>query len=119
MILGTLKHLSDSSADLEIYTIKCGLVSVLCPLLDPEKRLKLLSEIRRDVRDLSRVYIELGVWINYYMKTAPRLPSSPDVLKFLYAMKGKGPYAYAYRAMFGDRKFDDRLRTFVVQEMAK
>lgn len=34
-------------------------------------------------------------------------------------MKGKGPYAASYRAVFGDRKYDDKLRSFVVQEMAK
>nr|QNH90560.1 maco-A 94/2 86 [Mamestra configurata nucleopolyhedrovirus A]QNH90891.1 maco-A-Ls 80 [Mamestra configurata nucleopolyhedrovirus A] len=113
------RHLEDAKTELELYTVKRGLVSILCPLLDPEKKLKLLTEIRRDVRDLSRVYIELGIWINYYMKTAAQVPPKPDILNFFYAMKGKGPYSDAYRAMFGAKKYDDKLRSFVVQEMAK
>lgn len=112
------RNLSEST-QLEIYTVKRGLASCLCPLLDPEKKLKLLTEIRRDVRDLSRVYIELGVWYNYYMKTSTELPPKPDVLNFIYAMKGKGPYNNVYSTMFSERKFDDKLRSFVVQEMAK
>ncbi|AOW41382.1 hypothetical protein D1Q00_gp043 [Trichoplusia ni granulovirus LBIV-12] len=105
--------------ELQIYVVKRGLQSALCPLLSDEDRNKLLYEIRRDVRDLSRVYIELGIVMNYYMKRCDVLPDKPDVLNFFYAMKGKGPYAACYKHLAGDRVYDGKLRSFVVQELAK
>ncbi|ABY47744.1 hypothetical protein HaGV_gp053 [Helicoverpa armigera granulovirus] len=105
--------------DLQVYVVKRGLQSALCPLLSDDDRNRLLYEIRRDVRDLSRVYIELGILFNYYMKRCDTLPDKPDVLNFFYAMKGKGPYAACYKHLAGDQVYDGKLRSFVVQELAK
>lgn len=115
----------ESKLELEIYTIKRGLTSALCPLLEPHVKSKLISEIRRDVRDLSKIYIKLGIFINYCAKTSHKGElgdyKNQDLLNYVYALKGKGPYAEKYRQLVGDNytPYDGKLRSFIVQEVVK
>lgn len=114
------RKLNDDSTKLEVYVIKRGLNSILCPLLDPIEKAKLLSEIRRDVHDLSKIFIELGIFVNYYIKTysVGQKFEKPDLLNYVYALKGKGPYAEKYREI-SNKSYDGRLRSFIIQELAK
>lgn len=109
----------DDSKRLEVYVIKRGLNSILCPLLDPVEKSKLLSEIRRDVQDLSRIFIELGIFVNYCIKTSTDQKfDKPDILNYVYALKGKGPYAGKYREI-SNKSYDGKLRNYIIQELAK
>ncbi|AJP09061.1 hr1 [Heliothis virescens ascovirus 3f] len=114
--------------DFDVGVVKQGLDGTICPLLREDVRQRLTAEIRSDVVELSKLYILLGVFVNHCWNAYPDDESNSvrtfqDMMNYVYALKGKGPHAQKFDDMVryhgNIRRYDGRLRTFIVQEVAK
>lgn len=114
--------------DFDVGVVKQGLDGTICPLLREDVRQRLKVEIRSDVVELSKLYILLGVFVNHCWNAYPDDESNSvrtfqDMMNYVYAIRGKGPHAKKFEDMVryhgNIRRYDGRLRSFIVQEVAK
>lgn len=121
--------------EVQVYTVKCGLNTFICPLLDQQQKTKLLSEIRRDVRDLSSLTVELSYLINYFYKTYAKDSDflerykKLDALAFTYLLKNVNYTKLSdpkrvfeeYKRLRGSDEllYNCKLRSFTIMAVAK
>nr|WIE95355.1 hypothetical protein [Microctonus hyperodae filamentous virus] len=118
----------------EIYAIKKCLASTICPLV--ENKAQILEKIRQDVRELSRLKIELAVLVNYFYKSYFLLPTTTrreefykyfpkfSPLQFAYVLQRKKKITLAdpanvlmkYRQL---QEYNGSYRSFVIYELAR
>lgn len=60
-------NIADDEA-VSVYNVKKGFQSFLCPLLDHETRTRLLDNVQKDVRDFSRLSIQMSYLVNFFFK---------------------------------------------------
>lgn len=121
----------DSDQEVSVYNVKKSLTSVLCPLNDCKEAI--VCAIRDDVREMSRLSIELSYLVNFFYKHYSTrddfhllLPKF-DALQFTYALKGAkykltdpDNVISTYISLRRNNTFyDGRSRSFTIMQVAK
>nr|WIE95296.1 hypothetical protein [Microctonus hyperodae filamentous virus] len=127
----------DKNEKIEIYTIKKCLSSIICPLM--KNKSQLLQKIQQDVREVSRLSIEMSVLVNYFYKSyflqSAAVSTREDFYKlfpkfsplhFMYILQNKrnqlndpADVIGTYKRMRSVAAYIGYCRTYIIQEVAK